>query len=171
MHRRVELQVTHDWSGQALPAQHRVAVGLHLHPDRVQVEIDAPFHGDPPPLPPPGPRDHLWEHEVVEVFLADEHGHYLELECSPWGHWLALAFEQVRVPFACPLASISNLARAANRWRCTATLSTDLLSSSVMAANACSIHGMGAARLYASSTPLPGEQPDFHQPQHFTPID
>ena len=45
---------------------------------------------------PQGRLWQLWEHEVVEIFIAGEDGHYLELEFGPWGHYLALTFSDVR---------------------------------------------------------------------------
>ena len=38
-------------------------------------------------------------------------------------------------------------------------------------ANAYRIHGPPDARAYLAATPLPGPQPDFHQPQRFAPVE
>ena len=59
--------------------------------DAVVIEVEAPFTGDAVPPAPRGRTDRLWEHEVVEVFLASEAAaaaRYLEIELGPHGHWL-----------------------------------------------------------------------------------
>jgi hypothetical protein len=43
--------------------------------------------------------DELWQYSVSELFIASqsEPQKYIELECNPYGHWVALRFSNVRV--------------------------------------------------------------------------
>jgi len=49
-----------------------------------------------PDAEPSGRRDHLWDRDVVEVFLQPDPtypGHYFEFEVSPNGYWIDLNIE------------------------------------------------------------------------------
>jgi hypothetical protein len=67
---RVELTVDRTWDGEPLPLAERATLRLRLDATTLVVELSAPFHGDPPPDAPVGPTARLWEHEVVELFVA-----------------------------------------------------------------------------------------------------
>ena len=132
------------------------------------VNIDAPFHGDPPPDHEPGRAWKLWEHEVVELFLVGDDGHYLEAEFGPHGHWLILSLDGIRSiansgikpkSYECTIRD--------NRWTASAVLSRNVLPRPITRMNAFAIHGVGSERRYLSYGPLPGDSPDFHQPLHF----
>lgn len=69
--------------------------------DSVQVIVEAPFFGDPPPPRAENfvgkPFYQLWDYEVVEVFfLCSVTGEYLEVEMGPHGQHLVLLFSGQR---------------------------------------------------------------------------
>ena len=78
------------WSGELIPPKACVRIDLLIDTTGAHVKIDSPFYDDVPPQEPPGSTWALWEYEVVELFLVDESGSYLELEFGPHGHFLAL---------------------------------------------------------------------------------
>ena len=129
--------------------------------------MSAPFHDDPPPLGEPGPTDRLWEHEVVELFVAGRDDRYTEVELSPWGHHLVLRLHGVRRVIDTQLPLAFRVRRCGARWIGVARLDRELLPPPPWRANAYAIHGEGSDRRFLSATPLPGEQPDFHQPDRF----
>jgi hypothetical protein len=147
-------------------------VRLTLRAGRVDVAVEAPFHGDPPPAGPAGPSPGLWEHEVVEVFVASaaEPHRYTEVELSPWGHHLVLRLDGVRRVAASALPLAFRSRRRAGRWLGAARLPLSLIPDPPWRVNAFALHGEGASRRYLAATALPGPQPDFHQPDRFAPL-
>lgn len=158
------------WDGAALPVAARAELRLSWEPGALRVDVDAPFAGDPPPPAPPGSTDRLWEHEVVELFVVRPDGSYVELELGPHGHHLLLELAGVRqvVRSGLPVDSWAPTV-ADGRFRGTARVDRGLLPDRPARACAFRIWGPGADRTYASTVPLPGERPDFHQPDRFPP--
>lgn len=166
----IETRVAWTWGGGELSAEDAARVSLRIEGTQAVFAVDARYHGDPRPSDPAGPLWGLWDHEVVELFVAHSPTRYVELELGPHGHWITLAFAGVREAIGCPLVTHSWTSVEAGRWRGELHVSADLFRGA-SSFNACSIHGVGAQRVYASSTPLPGVQPDFHQPDHFLRIE
>ena len=129
------------------------------------VEVDAPFHGDPPP--PPGAD--LWNHEVVEVFLLGRDARYLEIELGPHGDTRVLTLSGVRAVERDHLEIEFEARRADGRWRGHAVVDAALLPPGLARLNVYAIHGVGDARRYLACHPVPGEAPDFHRLEHFGP--
>lgn len=165
------LHLDHTWDGQPLPARERARVTLAHEPQSLHIEVDAPFWGDPPPTAPVGSTEGLWEHEVIEVFLAaqaqGELPRYTEIELSPHGHWLVLRFAGVRRRVAAHLPLELRAEVRAARWHGAAILPASCLPSPPWRVNAFGIHGPAGARRYCAASPLPGPAPDFHQPHRF----
>lgn len=172
-----ELRIAQTWDGAPLGPDEIVTLRLDIDGDALIVEVDAPFHGDPAPDGPPGPRWGLWEHEVVELFVAgpDACGRppsYTEIELGPHGHHLVIQLVGVRNPVARELP-IRHDARIANgRWTGRAVVPlamlpvgapTGSLATAAWAVNATAIHGTGEGRRYLTWAPLGGPKPDFHQ--------
>lgn len=155
------------WNGAPLEPSEGATVRVEQTPETLSIEIEAVLHGDPLPPGAPGPTDGLWDYEVVELFLLAADGTYFEFELGPAGHWLALYLSGIRQPGACPLPQHVGTQRAEGRWLGSARFPTGAFPSPFLAGNACAIHGQGAQRRYASSAPLPGGEPDFHQPARF----
>lgn len=81
------------WAGEVIGARTTALV------DAAGVTVDAPFYGQDARPEGHGRHPRLWEHEVVEVFLAegrDEDSPYVEIEMGPFGHWLVLGFTGYR---------------------------------------------------------------------------
>jgi hypothetical protein len=117
----------------------------------------------------------LWEFEVVEVFLAAggviDALSYTEIELSPHGHYLILRFAGARRRSGSPLTLADyRVDRRSERWRGAAAVPLAYLPPPPWRANAFALHGVGAARRFLLAHPLPGAQPDFHQPHLFPPL-
>jgi len=95
------LRICRRWNGTPIgPADH-IDVAWTDQGAIIELRVTAPFYGDPPaPSAPIGPTDRLWEHEVVEVFIAGPDGRYTEIELAPSGHHLVLQLDGVRQPVA-----------------------------------------------------------------------
>ncbi|HTV22566.1 MAG TPA: hypothetical protein VMG12_27950 [Polyangiaceae bacterium] len=154
--------IDHLWDARRAP-EAGPRLGLRFGEKMLAIEIDAPFHGDPPPEAAPGRCPKLWEHEVVELFLLGSRERYLELEFGPHGHYLALRLAGVRrlqadgmtLPYA---ASIEN-----GRWSAEARVPLEWLPPDWSRFNAYAIDGDGAQRRYWARFPVPGARPDFHR--------
>jgi hypothetical protein len=166
-----ELTIASTWDGQAIDAGEQALVRLRLTARHLHIAVSAPFHGDPRPRGEPRSTPRLWEHEVVEIFVAGEavggKVPYTEVELSPWSHHLVLRLHGIRRVVAAGLPIDFRAWRRGTRWLGAAHLDRELLPPLPWRANAFAIHGRGAARRYLAAVPLPGERPDFHQPERF----
>ena len=167
--RRRVLRVDQTWDGQ--PARPGEVATLTLCPeaDALVVEVDAPLHGDPAPPGPPGALWGLWEHEVVELFVAGAADAYTEVELGPHGHHLVVRFRALRQPWARELPLRWEIANRAGRWSGRAILPWSWLPDPPWRVNAYAIHGAGGARRYLAAHPPGGERPDFHRLDTFVP--
>lgn len=168
--RTARLVVAHTWDGAPVGADERASVDLVLGDGVLRVDVEAPWHGDPPPPGPPGPTPRLWEFEVVELFLLGADERYLELELGPHGHQLALQLRGRRNVEAQGLALAYAAARQGARWRGSARVPRAWLPPGLGAANAYAIHGRGAGRRHLAAHPVPGPAPDFHRLDAFEPL-
>lgn len=205
----IELTIDQTWDGQRLPlTQHtflRLLCGpwdpeiwfgtapldgsggspeveetLELYEPGLYLRLEAPFHRDPPPETAIGPTDRLWEHEVVELFIAgapatrdpadsgqdvpgEDATPYCELEMSPWGHYLFLRLQGERniVSGALPLPYRAR--RSGEVWWGEAFIPMRQLPPPPHRVNAFSMHGREARRRHLAATPVPGAEPDFHR--------
>jgi hypothetical protein len=168
---RHRLLIASTWQGAWLRPEDQTLLAMRLMPGCLLLAVDAPYHGDPPPPSPPGPTPSLWEHELVELFLAgpgDPHAvPYTEIELAPGGHHLVLQFAGVRhcVAEGLPLRFRARI--DGRRWRGQARIPRELLPPLPWRGNAFAIHGPPAARRYQAAAPMPGPRPDFHQPHRF----
>ena len=169
MESEVRLCVDRLWNGEEALATERAEVRFALGAAGLRIGIKAGFHGDPPPLLPPGRCDGLWHHEVVELFLVNQAGGYLELEFGPHGHYLGLRFAGVRQRQDPEPAVTFRAAITGAGWQGWAEVPLASLPPGLTRANAYAIHGQGAGRRYLAAYPVPGIRPDFHQPQRFRP--
>ena len=167
----IVLVVGRTWDGRLVPRAERAELRLSWEEAHLRVDVDAPYAGDPAPTTPIGPTPGLWEHEVVELFVVLENGRYVELELSPHGHHLLLTLSGVRTvdQQGLPVEWSPHLDAATGRWTGTARVARTLFPSRPVRCNAFRIAGVGAGRRYQVMAPLPGERPDFHQPDHFPP--
>lgn len=166
------LVVARTWDGVPVGPDEAVQLRLRREGDALRVRVEAPFHGDPAPPGAPGPCDGLWNHEVVELFLAGSGPGYLEIELGPHGHHLVLQLAGVRRVQASALPLDYRVERTpqGTRWRATARVPAAWLPPGPLRGNAYAIHGLGTARRYLAASPVPGDAPDFHRPDCFAPL-
>lgn len=109
-----------DFNGQQKQKQNPYSIKFALLSNMdIIIEVDAPFYNDPPPPPPSTPSsslssspykyEHLYKHEVVEIFLSsfcdnekdndndsssptDTSRPYLEVQLGPHGHYMIVYF-------------------------------------------------------------------------------
>jgi hypothetical protein len=155
------------WNGEPAWPSERSEVAFSVTAEGLAVEVTASFHGDPPPATAAGRTDALWEHEVIELFLANAAGHYLELEFGPHGHSLALLFSGIRQLRRDDIPILFQAQIIGSNWHGTAQIETSYLPAHLSLANAYAIHGQGQHRRYLAAFAVPGPQPDFHQPHFF----
>lgn len=166
------LAIARTWDGAPAPAGEHAFVEVTRTTEGLAIAVDAPWHGDPPPSAPPGPTPALWEHEVVELFVAGVDQRYLELEIGPHGHHLVLWLEGVRRPIRERLPLSLEVRRDGPRWRARAETGPQVpLPDPPWRLNAYSIHGAGAARRHLAFAPVPGAAPDFHRLDAFVAWD
>lgn len=170
----LSLRIQSTWDAQPLPPHEHITVLAWDDPKQVHFVWQAPFYNDPPPPHPIGPTPRLWEHEVVEIFVAGpqtaEGWPYLEMEFGPHGHHLLLQLSAIRTiqtqELPCNYAfDIQN-----NRWLGYARILRTDFPSQPWTWNAYAIHNSPPKRRYLSAFPAPSPQPDFHQPACFRPF-
>jgi len=174
-----ELPIEHDFRGQLLPEAERSVVQLSRNAKELLIRVSAPFFGDAAPAAAVGPTDRLWEHEVVEVFIADDAEHYLEVELSPHGHYLVLELNGVRrvVRSLLPIDYAARIEGAgttrSGRFIGEARVPLAYLPVPARRVNAYAIHGPALQRCYcAHSAPngQGGDVADFHRLGSFVPL-
>jgi hypothetical protein len=165
---RHSFTIAHTWDGEAIEEHEKVHVELYpLDDGGLEIELSAPFHRDPEPPGDQGPFWGLWDYEVVEVFLVGENGRYLEAEFGPHGHHLLLKLDGPRDIVERELPLTYHAAISGERWKGRARISRAYIPESVVRLNLYSIHGPAEDRRYLAWSPVPGTEPDFHQPSLF----
>lgn len=167
----IEIDAT--WDGAPCAPGEAVQLLIEVDGEDLVLTIDAPFHDDPAPAGPPGPTDGLWNHEVVELFVVAEGSappRYLEVELGPHGHHLGLQLVGVRTVVERGLPIRYTARVAGDRWTGEARLPRAWLPPPPHRVNAYAIHGTGDARRYLALATVPGDRPDFHQPDHFVAL-
>jgi hypothetical protein len=161
---RLRLPVERLWDGAPCDAGIRAAVELSLVGDALELRGELLQPGPPrTPDAPPGVRvPRLFEFDVVECFLAGAGGRYLELELGQGGRYLALSFRARR--------QLSNAherlrprveaGRCPGGWWASLRVPGALLPAGIRAVGAFA-HAGG---LLLAHHPVPGPEPDFHQP-------
>lgn len=178
------LRLDHAWNGALAPAGTGGAARLErAGPDLLlswDVLAREPLRS---PASDPAFHDGLWEHDVVELFLAQERlpsgpVRYLELEAGAAGHWLALDLADVRRRRAeLPDLSVRMRGRVTceghgHRWQGRLAVPEREVVAVVgpgpwRGLAAAGLGGSATPRVYLTSARLPGQRPDFHQPRHW----
>lgn len=123
-----------------------------------------------------GRHDHLWDRDVVEVFLQPDPtypGHYFEFEVSPNGFWIDLNIEHgERSDPKSGMKCRTHVDESIKAW--TAELAIPLRSlalhfdpSSIWRVNFFRVEGPSEPRFYSSWRPTNTPQPNFHVPTAF----
>lgn len=168
----LHLHIDKLWDGSDCPDDRLVAeVFLSQTKEGIHLQAQAPMlHEQKVPDAPTGSRvEGLWEHDVVELFLVGPGHQYLEIELGAGGHFLALGFDSIRHRSNAyeTFAPILRFERTNEKtWKSSMTIPWKMVPENLRAFNAFAIM---AGQLLAYS-PVPGEQPDFHQPDHYPSI-
>jgi hypothetical protein len=166
----LQLVVGCSWDGLPLDDSERVTLRLSGFDEFLLLEIDAPFHDDPPPPGPAASTPGLWDYEVVELFLCGPGQQYTEIEVGPHGHYLVLRLDGVRKPVEQGLALSVETAITGARWRGRVMVPRALLPAGPHRVAAYAIHGTGPGRRFCAAFPVPGESPDFHRLDAFASV-
>lgn len=134
----------------------------------LNIRVHAPILDDQrvPNAPVDSRFDGLWEYDVVELFFVGADGTYTEVEIGAGGHYLVLAFDQIRHrsnDFAGRDFEHRHGGATPGTWQTQMTIPWDVLPASISRMNAFVIAG-GA---HLALSPVPGTEPDFHQPAAF----
>jgi hypothetical protein len=120
------------------------------------------------PAAPPRTRvANLWEYDVVECFIVGAEG-YLEVELGTAGHFLVLDFAAPRVrrnayeAFA-PRMTFEPCLEGKIAWESSILIPWSMVPAHVQGVNAYVI----SRNHYLCYHPLPGPEPNFHQPERF----
>jgi hypothetical protein len=158
------------WDGTSCPDQrlHGTAT-LSAESGGLRMSASLPHQATPrlPTAPPYTRVANLWEYDVVECFLAGTDT-YLEVELGAGGHFLVLDFTAPRLrrcayeTFKPQIHFDAHLA-GGTVWQARILLPWALVPEPVSGINAYVISGTQ----YLCYHPLPGPQPDFHQPARF----
>lgn len=170
----MDLELRHLWNGAPAPDGVGGRVTLQSSGGVLALEWELALPGKARiPASPPGFTEGLWEWDVVELFLRSGPDRYLELELGPGGHWLALTFRGVRQRSAELRDLRPGLKNelSAGLWRGRAEVPLELAGPRPWTGLVTAVLGSGAGRLYLSWPPLPGVQPDFHQPQAWAALE
>lgn len=147
------------------------------HKRVVKTQIRAPmFDDDPPPNDFPGYCADLYNYECVELFFANEKGHYLEVEVGPHGNWLVLLFDKYRhgINTGEDIELDMEIVIDGDNWICNVEIPLAFFPANITKFNAYAIHGMGDNRQYEALSPVTDgslAKPDFHRTEYFTTID
>jgi len=168
------LQFTIDklWSGEVCNDERvKADVTLSLKKGGLFIRVEAPvLHNQSIPNDPMGSRvEKLWTFDVVEIFLVGPGHQYLEIEIGAGGHYLILGFDSVRNKsndylYFHPVIHFYKTNE--KTWVSETEIPWSIIPENLRAMNAFMI----AVGQFLALSPLPGEVPDFHQPDHFPPL-
>ena len=161
-----EFVIANLFNGQPAQLNKPIRLTLKIEGDNCRVDITAPYQKDPPPPAPKGRIWELWEHEVVEIFLVDENGRYIEAEFGPHGHYLLLLLSEPRQIEVADLPMKYAATIEGNMWTGHAEFKLTGLKR-IDRVNCFAIYGRNHKRRYLAWSPVPGPEPDFHQPETF----
>jgi alpha-galactosidase len=125
---------------------------------------------------PSGRRAHLWDRDVVEVFLQPDPtypGHYFEFEISPNGYWIDLDIEHgERSDPQSGMKCRAHIDETSKVWTVELSIPIRGLAlhfdpSSIWRVNFFRVEGASEPRFYSSWRPTNTPQPNFHVPTAF----
>ncbi len=166
------------WEGG--PPAHATAVRIACVGDDLVARFTCAY--DMLNVDPDWPRDRsvpgLWTRDVVELFVSDrdEGSPYRELEASPLGQWLTLAFDAPRVASAVLAPAAPHVTvRERTPAAFVVDLAAPLAQLGTRAGTVPSSLRMGVFRVtgrepdreHQTLVPVPGTTPDFHRPERW----
>lgn len=194
-------QITKLWNGKVFEkdrdqVDHTISMRIRPSSQSLELHVIAPYFGTSYiPDRPVGRCPRLYDHEVVEVFIASKMSKhqdpsiipYFEIILGPHGHYLAISHTGQGNWSACndsillqnPAPSI-HISADRKTWSAVVQIPYELLPepqedlqsnlSLNWMFNAYAIHGRDSDRVYMALNPVPGDVPNFHQLKHFVPL-
>ncbi|MCR4313871.1 MAG: hypothetical protein NUV84_01330 [Candidatus Uhrbacteria bacterium] len=168
----LHLHIDKNWDGSACSDDRLFAdVSLSQTKEGLLIRVHAPMlHEQKVPDVPVGSRiEGLWEYDVVELFLVGPGHQYLEIELGAGGHFLVLGFDSIlhRSDAYESFKPILRFEKTNEKtWKSSITIPWKMIPENLRALNAFAIMA-GQFLAYSS---VPGEQPDFHQPDRYPSI-
>lgn len=165
-------KINQDWYGKALapPAYfdfvHSEA-GFLFTASRAASALSAP-HSLPGKFLP-----ELWRYDVAEIFFAVDSGRYLEINLAPSGAWWACWFDGIRSPAEEQPNFDPIVAQAEQQrdfWEASLFLPAALFPNPEGLRYNVTFILNSPRQTFHTLAPLPGNEPDFHQPDHFLPL-
>jgi len=167
-----------DWQGQNVDPLRETEVRLLWTADTLFLQFRAKYRAITvfSDSDPNGRRDHLWDHDVAEVFLQPESSvarRYKEFEISPNGFWIDLDIDgEEKQDMKSGLRRHSTIDEQNKIW--TAELAIPFKSLvakmdplSVWRVNFYRVEGSAEPRYYSAWRPTNTPQPNFHVPEAF----
>lgn len=117
----------------------------------------------------------LWERDVAEIFIKESSGRYQEFNVSPGGAWWTVVLSSYRTRETTIPELREPVIRAElgeGQWR--VVLGVELSCLAVELSESSTVHVSGIShkpqRVFISSCPVSGVEPDFHHPKAFMPV-
>lgn len=176
MSRRSQLVIASTWDGRELAPAERSHVEIALTSADsgsraiVQLTWDAPFAESAAPPAPAGYYPDLWQHEVVEVFIAGAGQEYLELEVGPYGHYALFGFARERQRDRTISLREFTFGTDMGRFCGRAAFDAAELPAGALRWNAYRITGAEPPRQYQAAVAVPGARPDFHRLERYAAL-
>lgn len=165
----LNLHIDKNWGGSPCPDDRLWAdVFLSQTKEGIHLRVQAPMlHEQKIPDAPMGSRvEGLWEFDVVELFLVGPGHQYLEIELGAGGHFLVLGFDSIRHRSDAyeSFAPILRFEKTGEKiWTSSLVIPWKMVPENLRALN---VFAIMAGQFLAYSA-VPGEQPDFHQPDRY----
>ena len=176
--RRSRVQFDHDWQGKNADSQRQTEVRLLWTPTALYLNFLARYCVITtfPDADASGRRDHLWDRDVVEVFLQPDSfdaRRYKEFEVSPNGFWIDLDIAHGKLSdLSSGMRSRAKVDASAKIWTAELAIPMKCLvehfdPSAVWRVNFYRVEGPTEPRFYSAWRPTKTPQANFHVPELF----
>jgi len=170
-----------DWTGENTDPQRETEVRLLWTPSSIYLKFRARYRTITvfDDADSSGRRDHLWDRDVVEVFLQPDPSvphRYKEFEVAPNGLWIDLDIDHAQLRnlksgMQCRVA----LDQPMNTWTAELAIPMKALTENFQPdatwrLNFFRVEGASEPRFYSAWRPTKTPQPNFHVPEAFAPL-
>ena len=166
----MKFEVRNRWNGEPCPKDIWADFIVMEDEKGVHIHVTLPEDGfiRVPDAPAYTRIDGLWEYDVAELFFVLDNGRYIEFEIDREGHYLLLEFDEPRKRSNDHVHTALEIdtSTIGGEIHHKITLPKDIFTSKIVKANTFVIAGGE----FLAWNPVPGDQPDFHQPGTFPKI-
>jgi alpha-galactosidase len=170
-----------DWTGQNPDPQRQTEVRLLWNSSTIFLKFQARYRSITvfQDADPSGRRDHLWDRDVVEVFLQPDPAvlrRYKEFEIAPNGFWIDLDVDHGQLrDLKSNMQSRVHLDSSNNTWTAELAIPLESLVKHFQPdvpwrVNFFRVEGNSEPRFYSAWRPTKTAQPNFHVPEAFAPL-